>query len=136
MVIEEDSRVLRDPHNFQPSGRLNVDAEAQLSQIVSVVDGGVIESILALYTVAKLSTELNPVGKQLVQSGNWKQPACVLIGRRQTKICDCVGSARSVGWELLGRRIRGLLSYSAGEKYSAQYKHARKGMAYLANGQR
>jgi hypothetical protein len=36
-----------------------------------------------------------------------------------------VGFTRSVGWERLGRRRRGLLSHGAAENYSTQYEDAR-----------
>ena len=66
MVIEEDSRILRHPNNFQPAGGLNVDADAELGEVIRVADGGVAESVLAFNPVAKLSAELDPMREQLV----------------------------------------------------------------------
>lgn len=66
MMIEEDSRILCHPNDLQPIGGLNIHTDAELSQVIHVVDGGVAESILALHTIAKLSAELDPMGKGLV----------------------------------------------------------------------
>src|ERR1035438_7619904 len=62
VVIEKDSRILRDPNDLQPTGGLNIHTDAKLRQIIYVVDGGIAESILALHPIAKLSAELDPVG--------------------------------------------------------------------------
>jgi hypothetical protein len=60
VVIEKDSRILSNPHKLEPLRRLNVDAEAELSQVVNIVDVLVADSILALRTIAELSAELDP----------------------------------------------------------------------------
>ena len=44
MVIEEDSRILRHRNQLQPARGLNVDANAELGEIIRVVNGGVTES--------------------------------------------------------------------------------------------
>ena len=61
MVIEKDSRILCHSDQLEPFRGLHVNPQAELSQIVRVVDGSIAESILALDTIAKLSAELDPM---------------------------------------------------------------------------
>jgi len=85
---------------------LNVYAEAELGQIVCVVDGGIIKSILALRPVAELSTEFESSEEELVQPGDREQPACVWIESGYAKVRGCVGFTGSVGRERLGSTVR------------------------------
>jgi len=45
MVIEKDSRILRHRNQLQPASGLNVDVNAELGEIIRVVNGGVTDSI-------------------------------------------------------------------------------------------
>ena len=66
VVIEKVSRILCYSHQLEPTRGLDINSHAELSQIIDVVDGGVAESILAFNSIAKLSAELDPMGKKLV----------------------------------------------------------------------
>jgi hypothetical protein len=65
-MIEEDSRILGYSDELEPVGGLDVDAEAELGEVIRVVYGGKLEPILTFHSVAKLSAELNPMREQLV----------------------------------------------------------------------
>src|SRR5580658_9048978 len=53
MVIEEDSRILGHRDDLKPLRWLDVDADAELGEVICVVYGGVIESILTFRSVSK-----------------------------------------------------------------------------------
>src|ERR1700678_762784 len=118
VMIEKGSRILSDNRQLHPVGGLDIHAEAKLRQIVSVVNGSVAKPQLPFHAIAKLSAKLNPVGKQFVQPGYWKEPA-IGIRSRDTKVCFRVGPPRTVRLERLGRTA-GLLGHSAAEKGRAK----------------
>jgi hypothetical protein len=118
VVIEKDSRILGNSHNFKPLRRLDVDADAELSQVVDIVDAPEAESILALHTIAKLPAELNPGRERFIERRDREQPT-IWIGSEYAKVCRRVRSARRVRsvWVGGGRTIglgECVLSYGGG----------------------
>jgi hypothetical protein len=65
-VIEKVPRILCYSDYLEPTRGLDINPHEELSQIIDVVDGGVAESILAFNSIAKVSAELDPMGKKLV----------------------------------------------------------------------
>jgi hypothetical protein len=106
MMIEEDSRILSHSDKLKPFRGLDIDPDAKLSQIISIIDPPVTQPVLAFGTVSKLPAELNPGGEQFIDLRDWEQPT-VGIGSGYAKLRGRVRFTRSIRcvWAEIGRAI-------------------------------